>query len=106
LHMGHRFIFSFGKMVLTAAALMAFMLLGGAPRAFADDCQKRISKADRNLHRAAERHGWESPEAEHWRHELREARAWCWEHRHRWWDEDGRRWREDRDWDDHDHDRH
>lgn len=92
------------KMSLATAALAGLMLFTGTPRAFADDCQKRIVKADRNLHRAAERHGWESPEAEHWRHELREARAYCWEHSHRWWDEDGRRWREERDWDDHDHD--
>ena len=89
-----------------ATALFAgFMLLGATPRALADSCQSRIAKADRNLHKAAERHGWQSSQAEHWRHELREARAWCWEHHHRWWDADGRRWREDRDWDDHDHDR-
>jgi hypothetical protein len=36
---------------------------------------------------------------------LREAREYCWEHSHRWWDEDGHRWRSGRDWDDHDHDR-
>jgi hypothetical protein len=51
-----------------------------------------------------EHHGWESRQAEHWRHELGEARAYCWEHSHHWWDEDGRRWHDQHDWDDHDHD--
>jgi hypothetical protein len=63
-----------------------------------DDCQKRIAHADHKLHEAAEHHGWDSPEAQRWRHELHEARRYCYEHNHRWWDED------DRDWDDHDHD--
>jgi hypothetical protein len=36
---------------------------------------------------------------------LHEAREYCWAHAHRWWDEDGRRWHTDRDWDEHDHDR-
>jgi|SRR5579863_4835052 hypothetical protein len=95
---------SLGKTMLAGAAFAGFLLFGAVPRAAADDCQKRIIKADHNLHKAAERHGWESPEAAHWRHELAEARAWCWEHSHRWWDEDGGRWRSDRDWDEHDHD--
>jgi len=51
-----------------------------------DDCQKRIVQADHKLHEAVEHHGWQSSQAEHWRHELAEARAYC--------------------WDDHDHDRH
>jgi hypothetical protein len=70
----------------------------------ADDCQKRVAKADHNLHEAIEHHGWQSHQAEHWRQELAEARAYCWEHNHRWWDEDGHRWRSDHEWDDHDHD--
>jgi len=45
-----------------------------------------IAKADHKLHEAVEHHGWNE--------------------RHRWWDEDGHRWHSDRDWDDHDHDRH
>ena len=102
--MGHRLKTSFGKTVLATAALTGFMMLGSAPRAHAEDCQKRIAKADHNLHKAAERHGWESPEASRWRRELVAAREWCWEHNHRWWDEDGQRWRSDRDWDEHDHD--
>jgi hypothetical protein len=36
---------------------------------------------------------------------LHEAREHCWNRNKRWWDEDGHRWRSERDWDDHDHDR-
>ena len=79
---------------------------GAAPVRADEDCQKRIIRADHKLHEAAEHHGWDSPQVAKYRHELAEARAWCWEHSHRWWDEDGHRWRTDRDWDDHDHDRH
>ena len=85
----------------------AFLFAVGTPVLRADDdCQKRIIKADHKLHEAAEHHGWDSPDARHWREELSAARSWCWEHNHRWWDEDGHRWHSDRDWDDHDHDRH
>ncbi len=69
-----------------------------------DDCQRRIARADHKLHEAAEHHGWDSPQAQHWSHELHEAREYCYEHKHRWWDEDEHRWHSDRDWDDHDHD--
>jgi hypothetical protein len=89
-------------MMLFAFAAAFFFASTTAVRA--DDCQKRIVKADHKLHEAVEHHGWQSSQAEHWRHELREARAYCWEHSHRWWDEDEHRWHSDRDWDDHDHD--
>jgi hypothetical protein len=96
-----------GRVVLAAAALGGILLLGAAPRAVADDdaCRHRLTKADHKLHEAAEHHGWNSPQAEHARHDLREAREFCWSKFHKWWDEDGRRWHTDRDWDDHDHDR-
>ena len=75
------------RAVLSASALgAALFFAGAAPLRADDDCQKRIARADHKLHEAAEHHGWE--------------------HSHRWWDEDGHRWRTDRDWDDHDHDRH
>jgi hypothetical protein len=91
---------------LAAAALAGLLLFVGAPQVRADDnCQRRIAKADHKLHEAIEHHGYESKQAEHWRHELHEARERCWEANHRWWDEDGHRWRSDHDWDDHDHDR-
>ncbi|HVM74957.1 MAG TPA: hypothetical protein VMT75_04885 [Candidatus Saccharimonadales bacterium] len=95
------------RRALIAAALMTALFLGGAALTRAeDDCQKRVNKADHNLHEAIEHHGWQSSQADHWRHELAEARNYCWDHGRRWWDADANRWRTDRDWDDHDHDRH
>ena len=95
------------KTVLGTTALAAgLMLSAGARVATADDdCRERTIKADHRLHEAIERHGYESRQAEHARMELREARHYCWEHSHRWWDTEGSRWHTDRDWDDHDHDR-
>jgi hypothetical protein len=69
-----------------------------------DECQKRTIKSDHNLHEAIKKYGPDSPEAEKWRHELMEARSFCWEHDKRWWDEDSHRWHSDREWDEHDHD--
>ena len=97
----------FGKVAL-AATLAGALGFVASPRAFADQyerCQHRIANADHKLHEAIEHHGRNSSEAEHWRHELHEARERCWGEYHRWWDEDGHRWHTDRDWDDHDHDR-
>ena len=95
-----------GRTVLAAAALGGILLLGAAPRAAADDdsCRHRLVKADHRLHEAAEHHGWNSPQAENARHELHEAREYCWSKYHKWWDEDGHRWHTEHDWDDHDHD--
>ncbi len=98
-----------GRSVLAAAALVGLLAFAATPRGLADDygrCQRRIAKADHKLHEAAERHGWNSRQAGHARQELREARERCWNDHHRWRDEDGHRWHTDRDWDDHDHDRH
>lgn len=93
------------RRALAAAALMTAMFLGGAVLLRAEDsCQKRINKADHKLHEAIDHHGPRSEQAEHWRHELAEARSYCWDHGHRWWDADAGRWRDNRDWDDHDHD--
>jgi len=96
---------------LTASRLLGLLLLASlwtfvyVPFSHADDdCQKRIIHADHKLHEAIEQHGWQSSQAEHWRHELIEARSYCWEHSHRWWNEDEHRWHDQRDWDDHDHD--
>ena len=98
-----------GRVVLASAALVGMLAFTGSQRAFADSddgCQHRIVKADHRLHEAVEHHGWDSKQADHWRHELHEAREHSWAERHRWWDEDGHRWHSDRDWDDRDHDRH
>jgi hypothetical protein len=96
----------FGKTVLSMAVLGGFLLIPGAPRAFADgdDCQHRVAKADHKLHEAIEHHGGNSKQAAHARQELHQARESCWNRYHKWWDEDGHRWHTDRDWDDHDHD--
>ena len=99
----------FGRAMLATVAFLGMLAFACVPRAMADRddydaCQRRIAKADHKLHEAAEHHGWNSRQAEHARHELREARERCWNERHRWWDEDGHRWHNDRDWDDHDHD--
>jgi hypothetical protein len=105
--MGHRMEFPLvRKTLLVGATLVGSFLLFGAPQTRADDdCQRRAVRIDHELHRAAEKHGWDSPQADRKRRELIAAREWCWEHGHRWWDEDGRRWHSERDWDEHDHDR-
>ncbi len=94
-------------LLLPTLALAGCLLFAGAPqlRADYDDCQRRVAKADHKLHEAIEHHGYESRQAEHWRHELHEARERCWRMNNPWWDEHGHRWRSDRDWDDRDHDR-
>ncbi|HMD40530.1 MAG TPA: hypothetical protein VKH15_14695 [Candidatus Acidoferrum sp.] len=103
--MRHRTNFSpFGKMFFAAATLAGALMLSGAPQSRAEDCQQRIVKIDHELHKAAEKHGWDSPEVATKRAELNGARQWCWEHGHRWWDEDGQKWHTERDWDEHDHD--
>ena len=104
----HRNIKLIGKSMRCAAALAAFLLIGAAPRALADDddCQQRIAKADHKLHQAGEHHGWNSSQAEHARHELAEAREHCYSKYHKWWDEDTHSWHTDHDWNEHDHDEH
>src|SRR5580704_14856165 len=85
-----------GNMALAAAAFAGFLMFAGPPHLRADDdCQRRIAKADHKLHEAIEHHGYESKQAEQWRRELHEARERCWTAKHRWWDEDGHRWRTD-----------
>ncbi len=94
-----------GSSLVAAFALAGFLLLAGTPRAMADehDCQRRIVRADHRLHEAAEHHGWNSPQVDRARAQLHDARVFCWDHYHRWWDEDAHRWHTERDWDDHDH---
>ena len=95
-------IVEFGKLLLTGAALTACFLFTSAPKVRADEseCQHRLAKAYHRLHEAVEHHGWDSKQAEHARHDFREAREYCWSTYHRWWDEDDHRWHTDRDWDD------
>ncbi|OLE87650.1 MAG: hypothetical protein AUG07_00575 [Acidobacteria bacterium 13_1_20CM_2_60_10] len=93
----------FGSTALATAALGGFLLLAGVPNAQAHDrnaCYRRMQKAEWKLNEAIERHGYYSRQAEHRRHDLREARERCWRERHEWWSERDRRWHRDRDWDD------
>ena len=98
----------FGKTFAVAAILSGFLLFAAAPRASAhgaDKCRRKISRAEWKLEEAVEHHGFYSRQAEHQRHELREAQDRCrYESSRR-----GRRYRDfDRDRDrgrDGDHDR-
>ncbi len=90
----------------TAALAAGFLMFTASPGAKAEDCQERLMHADHKLHEAIDHHGVESKQADKARHELHDAREYCWTHEHRWWDVEGNRWHTDRDWDEHDHDHH
>jgi hypothetical protein len=89
------------KKYLAASALGGFLLFAGVSTVRADEkeCQKRTARADHNLHEAIKHHGADSHEAAEARRELNAARDYCWNADHRWWDEDGHRWRTEHDWD-------
>ena len=90
----------FGRAALAAAALSGLLFLAGAPAANAadrDNCERRIAKADYKLHEAIEHHGYYSRQAEHWRHERREAYERCERYGYRYRDRDDYRY--NRDWD-------
>jgi len=76
-----------GRAALATAAMAGLWAFAGAPSAKAADyydCQRRVMRADQKLHEAVEHHGWYSRQADHWRHELQEARERCWHDRHRY----------------------
>lgn len=55
-------------------------VLSGPPSAKAnswDDCNRRIDDAKWQLHEAIEDYGYDSSQANHWRHELNEAYEYC-----------------------------
>ena len=89
----------FGKAALAAAALSGLLFFTGAPAAQAadrDDCGRRIARAEHRLDEAIEHHGYYSRQANHQRHELREAYERCdGYYRYRYHD----RYDRDRDWD-------
>jgi hypothetical protein len=92
----------FGKAALATAALGGLLFFAGAPSAQAadrDDCQRRIAKTERKLNDAIEDHGYYSRQAEHWRHERREAYERCYgrDYRYRHYDRDDHRYDRDRD---------
>jgi len=70
-----------GSMALATAMLGGFMLISGATNAKAADRDDYDYRYDRQVrytewraHEAAERYGYYSREAKHWRHENHEAR--------------------------------
>jgi hypothetical protein len=70
----------FGKTALATAALSGLFFLAGAPSAKAadrDDCRRRIARTEYRLDEAIQRHGYYSRQANHWRHERREAYERC-----------------------------
>jgi hypothetical protein len=67
----------FGKAALVTAALSGFILFTGVPSARADSCQRRIQHAEHELGEAIEDHGYNSRQADRWRHERHEAYEAC-----------------------------
>jgi hypothetical protein len=67
----------FGKAALATAALSGFILFAGVPSAKADNCQRRIAKAEHELREAVDDHGYYSREADRWRHKRHEAYEAC-----------------------------
>ena len=96
--------------LLPGVMLVALALFAGVPGAKADawdDCNRRIAVANWRLHEAIEDHGYDSRQARHWRHELREEYERQ-EHlrrkyRERQWN--NREWRDRGDYDDGYYDR-
>ena len=79
----------FGKAALATAALGGFLFFAGAPGAQAadrDDCQRKIAKTEHKLNDAIEDHGYNSRQADKWRHERREAVQRCYgrDYRNNW----------------------
>jgi hypothetical protein len=70
----------FGKTFAAAAILSGFLLFAAAPGASAHGsgkCRRKIARAEWKLDEAIEHHGFYSRQAEHQRHELREAQDRC-----------------------------
>ncbi len=69
------------KYAVLAAVLATFFLLGSAVPTQAmnrdEKCERRIQRAETNLHRAIRKHGDRSRQAEHRRRELQEVRERC-----------------------------
>lgn len=68
------------KTALAAALAGGFLVLGGATAVRADDfdsCHRNIDKWEDKLERDIHRHGYDSRQANHDRHELGEARESC-----------------------------
>ncbi|HXN53894.1 MAG TPA: hypothetical protein VN943_18330 [Candidatus Acidoferrum sp.] len=86
----------FGKAALATAALGGFFLFAGVPGAKADNCQRRIARAEHELGEAIEDHGYNSRQADRWRYERHEAYEACQRERNYYRDQ-GRRYYSDQD---------
>ena len=79
----------FGKAALAGVALSGFLLFAGAPGAQArdrDDYRRPVVRYDDyRLRGAIERHGFYSPQANHWRYERHEAFEHGWRDRYGYW---------------------
>jgi hypothetical protein len=65
-----------GKTALASAILGGFLLLVGTPGAKAqswDDCNRRTTYSNFQLHEAIEHYGYFSPQARYWRRQQHEA---------------------------------
>jgi hypothetical protein len=93
----------FGKSIVVAATISAFLLfLSAPPQARADDrdkCKHRIEKAEAKLNDAIKNHGEHSHEAEDRRRDLNAERDKCWNQYHSWWNGQDNQWHTERDWD-------
>lgn len=56
---------------------LSTFLLFGSMTAMADDCEKRIHDAERNVDKQVHKHGEHSRQAEDARHHLEDVRARC-----------------------------
>ena len=86
----------FRKAALATAALGGLFLFAGVPSAMADNCQRRIARAEHELGEAIEDHGYNSRQANYWRYERHEAYEACQRERNYYRDE-GRRYYRDQD---------
>jgi len=71
------------KPALAFALAAGFLLLGNVTRARAadyDSCRRNVDKWEDRLERDIQRHGFDSRQANHDRHELAEARESCERH--------------------------
>jgi len=100
----------FGKSLVVAATVCAFLLFLSAPPAHGDDdrdkCRHRIEKAEARLNSAIQRHGERSHQAEDRRRDLNTERDRCWTQYHSWWNGHDNQWHTERDWDNDHHDDH
>ncbi len=66
------------KAKITAWLLGSFLMLGSIfPAQARESCERRVRKAEDNLHKEARKHGEHSPQAQYRWRQLEEARSTC-----------------------------